>query len=120
MVLIMYKKIIIGIIAGIINGFFASGGGMILVPAFVYFLDLTESESRATSVLCILPMVLTSSFFYYKNDYINWRIGVICSIGGIIGGFIGAKLLKKVLDKYLKIAFTVFLAYVSIRLSFFT
>ena len=115
----MFKKIFIGIIAGIINGFFASGGGMILVPAFVYFLDLTEGEARATSVLCILPMVITSGFFYYENHYINWKIGILCSVGGIVGGFIGAKLLKKVSDKYLKIAFAIFLAYVSIRLSFF-
>lgn len=115
----MLKKIIIGIIAGIINGFFASGGGMILVPAFVYFLKLTESQARATSVFCILPMVITSGFFYYQNNYINWKVGLLCSVGGIVGGFIGAKLLKKVSDKYLKIAFTIFLAYVSIKLSFF-
>ncbi len=115
----MLKKIILGIIAGIVNGFFASGGGMILVPAFVYYLNLTEPESRATSVFCILPMVITSGIFYYKNHYINWKIGILCSIGGIIGGYIGAKLLKKISDKYLKIAFTIFLAYVSIKLSFF-
>ena len=115
----MLKKIVIGIIAGIVNGFFASGGGMILVPAFVYYLNLTERESRATSVFCILPMVITSGIFYNKNHYINWRIGILCSIGGIIGGYIGAKLLKKISDKYLKIAFTMFLAYVSIKLSFF-
>lgn len=115
----MLKKMIIGIIAGIINGFFASGGGMILVPAFVYSLDLTEGEARATSIFCILPMVITSGIFYYKNNYMNWKIGILCSIGGIVGGFIGAKLLKKISDKYLKISFAIFLAYVSIKLSFF-
>ena len=116
----MLKRGIIGIIAGIINGFFASGGGMILVPAFIYFFDLKETEARASSIFCILPMVITSGFFYYQNNYINWKAGLLCSIGGVVGGYVGAKLLKKIPDKFLKIAFTFFLSYVSIRFSFFT
>ena len=56
----MLKKIIIGFLAGLVNGLFATGGGLILVPAFVYLLKLTEQESRATSLFCILPLVLVS------------------------------------------------------------
>ena len=33
--MVMLKKIIIGILAGIISGLFGAGGGLILVPAFV-------------------------------------------------------------------------------------
>lgn len=112
----MIKKIIIGLIAGLVSGFFATGGGMIVVPALVYLLSMEESKARATSVFVILPMVVTSGIFYYKNDYINWQIGVLCAIGGILGGYIGSRLLKKVPDKYLKIAFTFFLVYVSIKM----
>ncbi len=113
------KKILIGLIAGIISGLFASGGGMILVPAFVYILKLNEKQARATSIFCILPMVIVSSFFYIKNDYINWKIGILSAIGGVIGGIIGSKLLKRVSNKFLKICFTIFLIYVSIRMLFF-
>ena len=114
----MLKKVLIGIVAGLINGFFASGGGMILVPAFYYVLKLNEVESRATSVFCILPMVLASSIFYYKGNFMDWRLGILCAIGGIIGGMIGSKLLKKVDEKYLKISFIVFLIYVSYKMIF--
>ena len=109
----MIKKVLIGVIAGIICGFFSTGGGMILVPAFIYILNMEATKARATSVCCILPMVLTSSFFYYKNNYMDWNIGLICAIGGMIGGYIGAKLLGKVPDYIIKIAFTCFLIYVS-------
>ena len=68
---------------------------MILVPAFVYLLHLESTKARGTSLCCILPMVLTSSFFYYKGNYIDWKIAIFCAIGGSIGGYIGAKLLKK-------------------------
>ena len=112
----MYKKIIIGILAGIVSGLFSTGGGMILVPAFMYWLELEDVKARGTSVFCILPMVVTSSFFYYKGDFIDWKISILCSIGGAIGGYIGAKLLKKLPKQVLKIAFTIFLIYVSYRM----
>ena len=104
--------------AGFISGFFSTGGGLILVPAFIYLLDKDSQKARGTSVFCILPMVITSSFFYYKGNYIDWKISILCAIGGTIGGYIGAKLLKKLPEKILKIAFTIFLIYASYKMIF--
>lgn len=112
------KKPLIGLIAGIICGFFASGGGLILVPAFIYLLKMEDKKARGTAVCCILPMVITSSIFYYKQNYINWKIGIYCAIGGIAGGIIGAKLLKKIPTKYVRMLFTAFLLYVSFKMLF--
>ena len=112
----MLKKVIIGITAGIVSGFFSTGGGMILVPAFIYILKMNEKEARATSLACILPMVITTSFFYAKSDYINWEVGILCAIGGIIGGFFGAQFLNKIPDWLLKSTFIIFLIYVSMRM----
>ena len=109
-------KALIGFFAGIVSGFFASGGGMILVPAFIYLLKIGDVESRATSVICILPMVVISGIFYYTSNYIDWKTGILCAIGGVGGGIVGAKLLNKVQDKYLKIAFTGFLIYAAYKM----
>ena len=110
------KMALIGIIAGIICGLFASGGGLILVPAFIYLVGIEDRKARGTAVLCMLPMVLTSSIFYYTGNYINWEIGIMCAIGGIIGGVIGAKLLKIIPTKYVRIIFTIFLLYVAFKM----
>ena len=107
---------IVGILAGIISGLFSTGGGMILVPAFIYLLKLDNTKARGTSVFCILPMVVTSSFFYYKENFIDWKVAILCAIGGAIGGYIGAKLLKRLPVKILKIAFTIFLIYASYKM----
>ena len=109
------KLISIGMGAGIISGLFASGGGLILVPALIYFLKMEDKKARGTAIARVLPMVLTSSIFYYQDNYINWKVAFFCAIGGIIGGIVGAKLLKKVPTKYVRIAFVIFLLYVSIR-----
>ena len=112
----MIKKIIIGFIAGVVSGLFATGGGMIVVPALVYMLGLEEGKARATSLFVILPMLITIGIFYYQMDYIDCKIGILCAIGVMIGGFLGSNYLKKIPERYLKISFTIFLIYVSIRM----
>ena len=112
----MLKKILVGLIAGIICGLFAAGGGMIVVPALIHIFKLEDTKARATSVFAILPMVIASGIFYYTNDYIDWNLGIKCAIGGTIGGVIGAKLLGKISTQTLKIMFVIFLVYTSIRM----
>ena len=112
----MLKKIMIGFLAGLVSGLFATGGGLILVPAFVYLLKESEANARATSLFCILPLVIISGIGYYTNNYIDWDTGIKCAIGGIIGGMLGAKLLKKIPEIILKLLFTIFLIYAAIRM----
>ena len=108
------KNALIGILAGIISGMFSAGGGLILVPVFVYIIKLSEKEARATSLFCIMPMVILTAIIYNNNNFIDWSLGIKCAIGGIIGGIIGGKLLNKIPDKYLQIAFIIFLFYAGI------
>lgn len=112
----MLKKALIGISAGIICGLFSTGGGMILVPAMIYLLNEDDNIARGSTIFCILPMVVTSSIFYYKGNYIDWHVSILCAIGGAIGGYIGAKLLKKLPKNILKITFTIFLLYMSYKM----
>ena len=109
-------KVMIGFVAGIISGLFASGGGMILVPAFLYLLKMKDSEARATSVFCMLPIVIASGIVYHSHQWIQWKTGILCAIGGILGGIIGAKLLKKLPETYIRILFVLFLSYASFKI----
>jgi len=109
----MWKRAVMGIGAGIISGIFTSGGGLVLIPLFVYFLKLDEKEARSATICCMLPMVVTTAFFYGKGQFIQWDIGVLCAIGGMVGAFLGTTLLKKLPVKYLKVLFIVFLLYAS-------
>ena len=96
------KTAIIGGLAGIICGLFGTGGGIILVPAFIYMLDIEPKKARATSLCCMLAMVIASSFFYYKNNYINWNSGLLCAIGGIFWRIYRCNNIKKSTRLYFK------------------
>ena len=112
----IFLCIVAGFLAGIVSGLFGAGGGMILVPFMTLILKEDEVISRATTIMCIFFMVLTSSFFYFKQDSINWNNSIKCAIGGIIGGVIGSKLLIKLDKNILKILFVIFLIYASIKM----
>lgn len=112
----IFGNILLGFLAGMISGFFGAGGGLILVPYMTMILKEDEVKSRATTILCIFFMVLTSSFFYFKEALINWNLAIKCAIGGIVGGVVGSKLLINLSKNILKIFFIVFLLYVGIKM----
>ena len=77
---------------------------------------MDSKKARATAITIILFLVLASSIFYLKNKAINWKVGILCAIGGTVGGFIGSKILVKINSKFLEIIFIIFLIYSGIRM----
>ena len=107
-----------GFIAGLISGFFGAGGGLLLVPFFGKILKMDARKARATAILIILFLVLSSSFFYLKNGALNWNIAIFCAIGGCAGSLIGSKVLKNSSSKFLNIIFIIFLLYSGAKMLF--
>lgn len=112
----LIKDSFIGFIVGMISGFFGAGGGLILVPYFSKRLNDDEKKSRATTVFCVLFMVIVSGIYYIKNINIDFVISIKCIIGGIIGSFIGSKLLINLNKFILDSIFILFLLYTGIKM----
>lgn len=113
------KYVIIGIITGIANGLFGSGGGTIAVPAMVLILGADEHKAHATAISIILPLTILSSVFYISNNFVDWNITWKVTAGGVIGGFIGAKLLNICPANILRKVFAIFMIIAAIRMIFF-
>lgn len=94
------------------------GGGILLIPIYTHIFNSSEKEARATTVFCILPMVVTTAIIYGRSNYINWSTGFLCAIGGIIGSFVGSYFLNILSSKYLKIIYIVLLFYSGLKLIF--
>lgn len=110
------KILIIGFITGITNGLFGSGGGTIIVPSLVFILGLEEHKAHATAISIILPLTLISTYIYFNNDMLNFKLAIMIASGSIIGGFTGAKLLKKVPSTILRKIFGLFMIIAAIRM----
>lgn len=110
------KLLLIGLIIGLVNGLFGSGGGTIAVPALVFMLGLDQHKAHATAISIIFPLSLISSFLYFRHGVLNLKIAAIVTLGGIIGSYIGAKNLTKVPSNVLRKVFGVFMIIAAIRM----
>ena len=112
------KISIIGIVAGIINGLFGSGSGMIILPTLLMNDNFDEIKARGTTIMSVLFLSIISSIFYLKNpqNSINLQSVWYVAAGGVIGGIGGAKLINKIPTKYLQILLSIFMIYTGIKM----
>ena len=84
-----------GSVAGIVNGLFGAGGGMLLIPLLCFFTDLEEDQIFPTSVSIILPVCLFSLLVNFQSDIscsdtIIYLVG--SGLGGLFAGYFGKKI----------------------------
>ena len=77
-----------GIGAGIINGLFGAGGGMVLVPLLTFLTDLEDRAVFPSSISIILPICLVSLAVTAVTGEVAWGQAVPYLIGSGIGGIL--------------------------------
>ena len=111
----------IGLAAGILSGMFGVGGGVIIVPALVYFLAMTQHQAQGTSLaLMLLPIGILAVWNYWKTDAVNWKAGLIIALAFVVGGYFGSKISLNLSEVRLKQAFGVLMIGVAIKMIFFS
>lgn len=85
--------LVIGLAAGMLSGMVGIGGGLIIVPALVYFLGFSQHAAQGTSLaLILLPVGILAVMQYYKQGHVDIKVVGILAIGFIIGSLFGSKL----------------------------
>lgn len=109
--------LLIGVLTGIFAGFFGIGGGIVLVPALVWFLHMTQHQAQGLSLAALLMPVGLLGFLAYRQHHdIPIKTAVVLALGIFAGALIGGLLVQKVSPKHLKIAFGVLLILAGIRM----
>lgn len=107
----------IGLTAGALSGFVGIGGGVIMVPAMIYFLGLNQLQAQGTSLAVMLPPIGILAFMsYHKAGHVDVRNAAIIAGMFIIGGYFGSKLALKLPLVKIKLAFGGLMLLISIRL----
>ena len=107
----------IGLMAGILSGFVGIGGGVVIVPALMLTLGLTQHQAQGTSLFVLMmPVVLLAVLNYWKAGNVNWKFGLIIAIAFVVGGYIGSKLSLRMSPAVVKLVFGILMAYLSFRL----
>ena len=110
------KALLWGVPIGFINGFFASGGGIIAVLILQKFFSLEEKKAHATSILIILPLTVAGVFIYTMAGFSDVPVILKAAAGATLGALIGAKLLSKLSGRFIRIGFGVVMVLASAKL----
>lgn len=90
----MYEFIIlliIGLVTGVMGGMLGVGGGIIVIPALMFFMGLTQKEANATSLAFMLaPTGLLAVINYYKAGMVNIKYAAIIAIAFFVGAYFGS------------------------------
>jgi uncharacterized protein len=109
--------VVIGVLAGMLSGFVGVGGGMIIVPALVYFLSLTQMQAQGTSLtVLLLPVGILAVMNYYNAGQINIKYALIIGATFVVGSYFGSKYALKLPEHKVKFIFALFMLYVAIKM----
>ena len=107
----------IGLMAGILSGLVGVGGGIIIVPALVYFLSMSQHQAQGTSLaVLLLPVGIFDVYNYYKAGFVDVQSTLIIASTFLIGGFIGSKISIAIDQNLVKKIFGVFLLLVAFKM----
>ena len=109
--------VLIGLFAGMMSGFVGIGGGVVMVPALVYIMGLSQHEAQGTSLILMLPpIVILAGMNYYKAGQLNIWYGVVIAMAFVIGGYYGSKIALKLSPSIVKLIFGALMLYVSFKM----
>lgn len=111
--------LIIGFLGGILSGSLGVGGGIIVIPALVYFLGMSQHEAQGTSIAFMLPPIgFLAALNYSKQHFINWKYAAVLSVVFVLGAYFGSRYSVQMPANTLKKAFGIFMLIAALRLIF--
>jgi len=98
-----------GALAGLLAGLLGIGGGVLLVPLFLFTFPLVGIPQElvphcaiGTSLAIIIPTAVSSTLAHRKHGNVEWHQVAWLGIGGAVGALIGSTLAAYLPGLYLK------------------
>jgi len=109
--------IVIGIITGVMAGMLGIGGAIIMIPALVFLLGISQQTAQGTSLAVMLPPIgIIAAYNYYKAGHVNIRFAIVLAVFFLVGSYFGSKLALTIPQNVLKKIFGVLLLLVAAKM----
>lgn len=106
----------IGIVSGVIAALCGVGGGVVMVPAFVFFLKLPQKTAVATSLAIIIPTALMATTQNARSGFVDWKVAAVTAISASLFAYFGASWLKTMSNETLTRIFGTVLVVFGLRM----
>ena len=109
--------VLIGLLGGVAAGLFGVGGGIVIVPALVYWAGFSQHRATGTSLAVLLPPVgLAAVLEFYRHGNVDVRAAILLAVSMFAGAWGGAALANEMKGPHLRLAFGVFVCAVGVYL----
>lgn len=107
----------IGLVAGVLAGMFGIGGGLVIVPALLFFMKMSEVNAIGTSLAALIPPVgLLGTLAYYRAGHTNLKYALVIAAGLFLGSYFGARIILTMPPLIIRRVYAVFLVAVAARM----
>ncbi|MGA1373845.1 MAG: TSUP family transporter [Flavobacteriales bacterium] len=108
----------IGAVAGFASGLVGIGGGLIIVPALVFFLGMPQQTAQGTSLALMLPPVGAAAVLaYHRAGHVNFTYAALIMVTFIAGAWAGGKSAVRLQPATVRLVFSAFLLYVAVAMA---
>jgi uncharacterized protein len=95
----------VGFAGGVTGGLLGVGGGILFVPALVFFLGLSQLAGEATSLLAIIPVAILGAWRQHGYGNVRLREGLTIGVLSVPGVITGAVLANDLPERGLELSF---------------
>ena len=106
----------VGLAAGVVAGMLGIGGGVLFVPALVIFMDVSQLEGEATSLLAIVPVAIVGAWRQHRYGNVRVREGIALGALSIAGVLVGVVVANAVSERALEVGFAILLLVAAVQL----
>ncbi len=104
-----------GLVTGFLSGMMGVGGGLLMVPAMVLLVGITQHIAQGTSLLVMVPAGMVGAWTHWRlgNVVVSLVPGLI--LGVLAGTQIGAHFAHALPENHLSLLFAAFTGFMSLR-----
>jgi uncharacterized membrane protein YfcA len=106
----------IGALTGVLAALCGVGGGLIMVPAFVFLMALDQKSAVATSLAVIIAVSLVATAKYQAASLVKWQVVLPVMIGAVVTTWLATDWLKHLSNDLLTRIFAILMIIVGIRM----
>ena len=109
--------VIIGLIGGFASGLFGVGGGIVVVPALIYWAGFSQHKATGTSLAVLLPRIgAAAALEYYLHDNVDVHAAIILATMMVVGSWAGAHVANRLPGPHLRLTFGLFVCCLGVYL----
>lgn len=104
--------VVLGIAFGVLGGIIAGmgmGGGTLLIPLLVIFLEFSQLQAQTINLIAFLPMAIITLIIHCKNHLVDFKNSWLVAVFGVASSVLGAYVTTLVEMEFLRVCFGAFL-----------